>query len=358
MFEDKTPESIKAEILSEITEADTREGSYTSNLVSPTVTQIWKVYDAMNAVIPIAYIDETSGEYIDKRCAERGIARKPGTKAHTVLTFAGNDGTMIPAGTVFLTLDGLEYETAAAVMIAAGTANVTVNAVEVGEDYNVPAGSITNQYNSISGLSAVTNAAAAIGGTDPESDASLVTRYYNYLQKPATSGNVHHYEQWALEVDGVGAVKVTPLVNGPGTVGVMIVDADKQPVSAEVVAACAAHIEEERPIGPGADGIIVQSAAALQINVTATITIGSDTTLETVQAEFAAKLDAYLKKVADAYMRNPAMSEYQVLYNQVAYTLLGIESVTDYTALTVNGGMANIDVAADQVPVMGTVVVS
>lgn len=347
MFEDITPESIKGEILSEITAVDTREGSYINNVVSPTATQLWKAYDSMNAVIPIAFIDETSGEYIDKRCAEHGITRKPGTKAHAVLTLTGTDGTMIPAGTVFLTLDGMEYETTVAVTIASGTAAVTANADEVGEAYNVPPNSITNQYKSISGLSAVTNAAAATGGTDPESDESLVTRYYNYLQKPATSGNVHHYEQWALEVNGVGAVKVTPLANGPGTVGVMIVGADKQPVSGEVVTACAAHIEEVRPIGPE---ITVESAAALPINVTATVSIDTGTTLETVQAELTDKLETYLKSIA--------FVKYQVLYNQVAYILLGIESVTDYTELTVNGATANITVAANQVPVIGTVVVS
>ena len=347
MFEDITPESIKQEILSDITTADTREGSYTNKLVSPTATQIWKNYVAMNALLPIAYVDETSGEYIDKRAVEHGIIRKPGTKAHAELTLTGTDGTVIQAGTIFLTLDGLEYETAGAVTIASGTAAVTANAMEAGESYNVPAGSITNQYNSIGGLSAVTNAAAATGGTDPESDKSLVDRYYNYRQKPATSGNVHHYEQWALEVDGVGAVKVTPLVNGPGTVGVMIVGADRQPVSADVVAACAAHIEENRPIGPE---ITVESAAALQINVTASVTIESGTTLETVQAEFSEKLDNYLKSIA--------FVKYQVLFNQIAYILLGIDSVTDYTELKANGGTANITVAADQVPVIGTVTVS
>ncbi|MBE6831070.1 MAG: baseplate J/gp47 family protein [Ruminococcaceae bacterium] len=350
MYEDITPESIKEEVFSDLTNIDTREGSYTNNLVGPVAVQIWKNYQAMNALVPIAYIDETSGEYIDKRCKERGIVRKPGTKAHAELTFTGIDGTVIPAGTIFLTLDGFEFETAGAVTIVSGSAAATVNAVEVGEAYNVPVGSIGNQYKSISGLSAVTNSAAAAGGTDPESDKSLVERYYNYLQKPATSGNVHHYEQWALEVNGVGAVKVTPLLNGPGTVGVMVVGPDKQPVSSEVVFACAAHIEEVRPIGPGPDGIIVQSAVALQINVTAAVTIESNTTLEAVQEEFAEKLDAYLKSIA--------FIKYQVLFNQIAYILLGIESVTDYTSLTVNDGTANISVAADQVPVLGTVVVS
>lgn len=272
MFEEITPESIKAEILSGITAVDTREGSYINNLISPAALQIWKVYQSMNALLPIAYIDKTSGEYIDKRCAEIGITRKPGTKARAELTLTGTDGTVIPAGTVFLTLDGLEYITTAEVTITEGTATVTVIAAEVGEAYNVPAESIVNQYNSISGLTAVINTSAATGGTDPESDESLVTRYYNYLQKPATSGNVYHYEQWALEVNGVGAVKVTPLVNGPGTVGVMIVGPKKQPVSEEVVAACAAHIEEERPIGPL---VTVESAEGLSVNVSVTVTTDS-----------------------------------------------------------------------------------
>jgi uncharacterized phage protein gp47/JayE len=295
MFEDITPESIKADILADITAANMREGSYTNNLVSPVATELQKVYDGMNSVVPMVYIDETSGEYIDKKCAERGIPRKAGTKAHTDLSLTGTDGTVIPAGTVFLTLDGLEYESSASATVSSGTAIITVNAVEVGENYNVQAGSIVNQYTNISGLSAVTNAAAAIGGTDPEIDASLVARYYAYLQKPATSGNIRHYEQWALKVDGVGAVKVTPLANGPGTVGVLIVGPTKQPVSSDIVTNCADYIEENRPIGAE---VTVTSASGLAINVTATVTISGITTKAAVQSAFAAAPDTYLKSIA------------------------------------------------------------
>lgn len=348
MFEDITAESIKQNILNAMqTDIDKREGSYTSDMVAPVATELWKVYTAMNALLPIAFVDETSGEYIDKRAAEVGITRKAGTKAHAKLTLTGTAGTVVPAGTVFLTSDGLEYETDAdAVLDSSGTAVVTVNAAEVGETYNVPAGSITNQYNSLAGLSSVTNQAAAVGGTDPETDESLVNRYYAYLQKPATSGNAHHYEQWALEVDGVGAVKVTPLQNGPGTVGVLIAGPEKQPVDSEIVAACAAHIEENRPIGAT---VTVESAKGLTIDVSATVTIESSTTKETVQAALYEAVDAYLKSIA--------FENYTVLYNHIAYLLLGIDGVIDYTALTVNGGTANISIADDEVPVLGTVTV-
>ncbi len=348
MFEEITPESIKKSILDNMkTNLDKREGSYTNDMLGPTATELWKVYDAMNAVVPIVYIDETSGEYIDKKCTERGIIRKPGTKAHGELTFAGSDGTVIPAGTVFLTLDGLEYETAVATTITAGVATATIKAVEVGEVYNVQSGSITNQYNSISGLTEVTNKVATADGTDPESDKSLVDRYYNYLQKPATSGNIHHYEQWALEVDGVGGVKVTSLASGNGTVGVLIVGPTKQPVGSEIVTHCATRIEDNRPIGAT---VTVKSASGLAVNVAAAIAVESKITKEKVKAEFTLRLDAYLKSIA--------FVKYQVLYNQISFILLGIDGVVDYSALTVNGGTANIPIGADQVPVLGTVVIN
>lgn len=346
MFEDKTPEAIKTAILEAITMADTREGSYTNDMVSPLAVELWKLYDSLNALIPIVYVDETSGEYIDKKAAHYGISRKPGAKAYAMMHFAGTDGTIISKGTVFLTLDGLEFETAAAVTISGGTASITASAADIGEIYNVAAGTITQQLVSISGLNSIYND-AAVGGIDPESDASLVKRLYDYLQKPATSGNKHHYEQWALEVPGVGAAKVYPLWAGPGTVKVLIVGHDKSPVDSTVVGACAAHIEQLRPIGAI---VTVASAEGLEINVEAEILIESTTTREAVSEAFESSLAAYLKAIA--------FDRYEIIYNRIAFMLLDIEGVVDYTSLTVNGGTENIIIDDDQVPIAGTVVIS
>lgn len=346
MFEDKTPESIKADILGDISLADTREGSYTNEIVSPVALEIWKLYDSLKALLPIVFVDETSGEYIDKMAARYGIVRKAGTKATALMLFAGTDGTIVPKGTVFLTADGLQFITDEVATIVAGVASVTATALEVGEFYNVSAGTITQQIVSISGLSTVTNEAAT-GGTDPESDASLVTRLYAYLQKPASSGNVYHYEQWALEVDGVGAVKVVPLWDGAGTVKVLIVGPNKGPVDPTIVTNCAEHIEQYRPIGAE---VTVISAEGAEINVTATVELESTTTKAIVQAELAKRLTEYLQAIA--------FDKYEVVYNRIAYMLLDIDGVVDYSILTVNGGTDNITIDADQVPVAGTVVIS
>lgn len=345
MLDDKTPEGIKEEILSNLTMADTREGSYTNEMVSPVSLELWKAYESLKALIPIVYVDETSGEYIDKKAATYGIKRKAGTKAHALMHFTGNNGTLITKGTAFLTADGLEFETAEAVVIAGESAAVEVNAIEVGEIYNVSAGTITQQIVSITGLTSFSND-AAVGGTNPESDKSLVERLYNYLQKPASSGNVYHYEQWALEVNGVGGVKVVSLWDGPGTVKVLIVGPDKKPVDTEVVNNCATHIESNRPIG--AD-VTVLSPEGLEINVEASITIDNKTTKEAVKEALENSLSSYLQSIA--------FDKYEIVYNRIAYMLLDIDGVIDYSSLMLNGGTANIVIDAEQVPIPGTVVI-
>lgn len=348
MYEDLTVEDIKEDIISRLsTDIDTREGSFVNDMISAVAYEIWKVYQSLDAVIPIAFVDETSGEYIDKRCAEYGITRKAGTKATVTLTLTGTDGTVIEKGKVFLTSDGLQFETNETVKITDGTATVTATAVEVGEEYNVEAGTITKQLVSLNGLTSVTNEEAATGGTDPETDTALVKRLYDFLQNPATSGNVAHYRQWALEVDGVGAAKVIPLWNGPGTVKVLIVGNNNEPVDQSIVEKCRVHIEENRPIGAT---VTVVSAEGLPINVSASVIIDSTTTLENVRDSFEEALRVYLRSIA--------FSKYTLVYNRVAYMLLDIPGVIDYTSLTINGGTTNITIGDDQVPVLGTVVIS
>ena len=79
MYEDVTPETIEAAILEKITEFDTREGSFARSLVAPAAYELWKYYTALEGVPDMIFVDENSGSYIDKKAADYGITRKPGT---------------------------------------------------------------------------------------------------------------------------------------------------------------------------------------------------------------------------------------------------------------------------------------
>ena len=346
MYENLTPEYIKSDMLEEFTLADTREGSYTNTLVSPVAKAMWKVYTALNAVLPIVFVDETSGPYIDKNAEQFGIKRKQGTKATAKVLFQGEDGTVIPAGKVFLTIDSYEYTLDETVTIAGGTAAGILTAADVGEAYNAPAGAIFRQITNLGGITAVESEAAK-GGTDSESDAAYVKRFNDFRRRPATSGNVAHYMNWAQEVDGAGKAKVIPLWAGPGTVKVLIAGEHNQPVDHMIVEKVADHIEEVRPIGAT---VTVVSVIGVDIDVVAAVIIKPSTTLNAVIDAFSAALSAYLASIT--------LNDYLIVYNRVGYILLDIPGVVDFTSLLVNGGTSDIVLDEDEVPVVGNVEVA
>ena len=346
MYEHLTPEYIKADALADFHIAETREGSYTNTIISPLTYELWKVYQSLDAVVPIVYVDETSGIYIDKSAESYGIIRKPGAKAQASVMFFGVDGTVIQAGKVFLTTDSLQYTLDSEVIVSGGSGSGYLTAVEVGEKYNVPAEAIFKQLVNQSGIEQI-ECSEATGGADTETDAALVKRYDDYRRRPPTSGNVAHYEQWAVTVDGIGAAKIIPLWSGPGTVKVLVVGAHNQPVDGAIVSNCADYIESVRPIGAT---VTVLSAAGHAINIYAQIIIKPVADIEVVKTAFEAALTAYLESVA--------FEDYLVTYNRIGYILLDIPDVVNFLTLTVNGGTSDIVINADEVPVVGDIEVS
>lgn len=338
-----TPEEIKDNILADM-ELDTREGSFANDMVSAIAYEIWKVYDSLNAILPIAFVDETSGEYIDKRASEYGISRREGTHATVTLQITGDSGAIIPSGTVFTTEFGLEFETTEDATIVDTTVDVPAKSVDVGSVYNVDKNTITLQYQSLAGVDSVTNPAKAQGGTDVETDEALLARLNQYRQRPATSGNKYQYEQWAMEVSGVGGVKVTPLQNGPGTVGVLIIGYDKKPVDTAIVNACQQHIDSVRPIGAA---VTVSSAQSIAINITVQVTLADGVAIASVQDKF--------KSAVTDYLESLAFNGLTVLINAIGALLMDIDGVVDYSNLQLNNTTANVVVADNQVPILGEV---
>jgi len=348
MYDDKTPEGIKAEILEELEDiADIREGSYTNNLVSAAAYMCWRMYTSLAAVVPIAFVDETSGAYIDKRCAEYGLSRKTGVKAVCRLLVTGTDGAEIPAGTAFLTAGGLLYYTLEHAVISGGSVIVAAEAEDVGDAYNVGAGEVTRRYTNIAGVTEVTNPEAAAGGIDVESDASLVTRLREHMQQPATSGNIYHYIQWAKQADGVGYVYVMPLWDGPGTVKVCVAGDQLTAVDDAVITECAQAIEAQRPVGAA---VTVVSARPRKVAFFAEIALDGTAAPDEIKTAFQGEVAEYFKTIA--------FSGKPVSYNKLIYCLMSTAGVFDHSTVTVNGGDSNLVLEEDEVPYLDEVELS
>lgn len=349
MFEDQTYETIMARLLAKVPDTlDKREGSFIWDALSPAALELAEAYIQLDLVLQYGFAQTTYGQYLDYRAAEHGLTRKAATKATGQVTITGSSGAIVPAGALFATSAGVQFQTLTEVTIGdSGTATADIEAVEAGAAGNVPAGAITQIPVSIAGVTAVTNPTATSGGTDEESDADLLARLLERVQNPATSGNAAHYKQWALEVSGVGDAKVLPLWDGPGTVKVVIIDSNKQPANAEIVQNAADYIETVRPIGAT---VTVESATGLEIDVTATVTLATGAVLADVQAVFEEALTAYLQQIA--------FKQNYVSYAQVGSLLLDTPGVLDYSNLMLNNGTGNVSIGDAEVAVLGTVTLS
>lgn len=352
-YDELTPESIKASMLSDLqvggADISTREGSYANTLVSVAAYQLFKLYQVFPSLLGMVFPDETSGEYIDKNAAQVGMTRTPGTKATVEVTFTGTDGTYIAAGTaLYAPESGLQFLTTEDATITDGSATATAEAAEIGSDYNLPAESITSLYVNIAGVIGVTNAAAATGGTDMESDADFFARYHLRRTLPITSGNKNHYITWATEVDGVAYANCVPLWNGNGTVKVIIAGADRGPVDEAVRQACYDHIEDERPIGAT---VTVVSVVTRQIPLTASVTLVDGCSATDVKNQLTAA-------VSELLARQTFGESVTVPFSRFLACLLQCPGVADYSAFTVDGGTTAVTIDAEDAAVVGTVTVS
>lgn len=364
MFEDRTQENIKAEalaLLSPEAGVSALAGSYADATIGAAAGQISALYQVLPAVVSMLFVDESSGPYIDLVGSTYfNITRRPGTKAKCSITLNGDAGTTLPAGTVFLTRSGLEFLLLEAVTIPqGGTAEGKLEAAEAGAAYNVGAGEITRMYVNAAGLSSYVNGEAS-GGTDTEGDAALLARIRERREKPANGANGWQYRQWALSVAGVGDAKVVELADGPGTVGVTIVDSNMAPASPEIVEACQALLDAQRPVGAT---VTAAAPGEVEIAVSATVVLTSPATAETVKETFAARLKEYLAGVIRAkysavYYGPEEDKAYTVIYNRILALLLTIDGVENASSLTVGGGTSDVTIQANQAPVAGTVEVT
>ena len=351
-FDSLTPEGIQDMLrafLSDELGLSTAEGTLLQIILAPGAYVFWEGLQALRAQVPISFVDETSGRFIDKNAAGYGITRKPGTAASVLLTFTGLAGTTIPAGTLCVTQDGLGFATDEALTLGeSGSGTVTATADAVGTAYNVPAGAIIRMQQAVSGVTALTNEEAAAGGTDPETDAALFARLDAYKKTPPTSGNDRHYHQWALAVNGVGAASVIRCWDGPGTVKVIIADMVLRPVEEELRAEVAAYIETQRPVTAE---VTVESAAGVPVEVSVTVETDGTVSKPATEQELTERLAEYLGEIAFT-------EGAEVVYNRVLVIVMSLPGVTDCADLLVGGGTDNVPLDADEIPMLGAVTVN
>lgn len=322
---------------------DTEEGTFTHDLLSPSANEIARLYTMMDFAISQAFLVSAEGDFLSDKTREFGITRKAAQKAVGTVTFYGENGTRIPKSSIVATVKNIQFETTEEATIKGNSIDIPVQAVNPGEEYNIEAYTIKTLSTSITGISKVENKENFVGGRLIEDDDTLRSRTFTKIMYPSASGNANHYKDWAYSVNGVGAVKVMPVWKGPGTVKVIILDANKKPANSTLINKVYQHIEKNRPIGAT---VTVATAKTVDFTVSVYIKQFGSGLMEDIKEEFIKRINEYLYKVA--------FEQERVSYNKIVAILESMDSVADYMNVKINGLSIGQDLTleSDQIPVL------
>lgn len=341
-FSGKTYANILSEQLSRVPDdLDKREGSIVQTALGPESWYLEGVYMDMHRLQDNVYAGTAGGGSLDRIAEAYGITRKPATYAHKQGVF----NVQVPIGFRVSAIqeEHIIYRAVGYMGATDGLHTYDMECERHGEIGN----GYTGQLLPIDYAQGLTSAMLTIilsAGTEEESDNALRARLLNAIQKPSTSGNRYDYYNWAMECEGVGAAKVFPLAGGPGTVKVIIADANMSAAGTGLLKTVREHIEELRPIG--AD-VTVASVVEKAVNVSAGIKLQAGMNLGAVQNAFQAALTDYLHR--------EALDMSYVSLARVGNLLLGTDGVEDYSGLLLNGVSGNMVLTEEEIAVTGTV---
>lgn len=297
------------------------------------------------------------GEELDRFVFQKkGLHRKQAKASKGELEVKGNG--VISIGDIFETDSGTRFKALERKEIL-GIGKVFIEAIMAGESGNVGANTIKLIPITIQGITSIKNLEPTFDGYNEETDDSLRERYFIEIQKPATSGNIYHYMQWAREVVGVGDSKIFPLWKGNNTVQIVIIDDNKLAANQELIDRVQNYIDPkgdnnvswgtgagQAPIGAYCT---VSSATSKKINIECTLILNHGYILDPLKPLIEAEIKKYLKSIA--FQRD------SVSYAVLSSWILQVEGIQEWTVFTINGGHENIFVGEKEIAELGDVII-
>lgn len=338
MFENMTYEKILNNMLMKVTsDVDKREGSVIYDALAPCAYQLAQAYFNLSNYADLFYADTAVDEYLDRKAADYGITRKPAAYAQRRVETTGpiDVGTRWAIGeTTYKIIE----ESDDGIYVAA-----CEQSGEMGNTYN---GTLENIDN-VNGITAVlTDIIEA--GTNEESDESLRSRIKQYLTIPYQNGNTSQYLKWATEFDGIGTAKIFPLWAGGNTLKISITNRQYLPAETALVERFQKYMD------PGSTGL---GNGAAPVGCKVTVTGGTQLNIDVSGSIVLAEGYSEAEGVSDAiagYLASITYAKSSVSYMKIGSVLLDCLSISDVSDLTVNGGITDIPLEGDNIPVLNS----
>ena len=334
------------------------EGSYNFDIASAVAQELQNFYvkieDLQKELFPWSCTKEP---YLSYHLTCYGLTRLSNTKATGTVTIKGKNTALISVDTIIVSRLGVRYKTLFnAIIDNTGQVEVGIEAVNGGTDGNCAAGDITGFEIENPNIYSVVNKEPITGGAPIETVEDAKKRMKRKASLPSHSGNKNNYLLWLDEMGGIGRVAVygpSDSVGVPaGEDHVYFADFKGQVPSSEQVERVKNYLNttEKRPIGCN---LVVKGFSPLVTNLTfgeVTVKRGSITKDEWIET---LKNNIQLGYTTDGFLISNIIP-----YAKIGSLALNIKGTILYNDLKINNVTSNLDIAYNQIPIMGTITIT
>lgn len=361
MFEVVTYEKIMGRMLARIPNSlDKREGSVIWDALAPAAMELESMYFVLQDFIKETFGDTASRENLIRRASERGISPYKASKA----VLKGIFDIEIPLGSRF-SLEDLNYTAVKFIQhnTATNLYEYELECESSGRIGNTKTGKII-PIDYISNLGRAEITELLIPGQDEEGTEVLRKRYFDSFNMKAYGGNISDYKLKVHEIEGVGAVKVTPVWNGGGTVLLTVLDSDFNQASTTLIKKVQDIIDPTKDaqglgVAPIGHIVTVQGTTNVPVNITTTISFEPNFTWPLVKLKVEEVIKNYLLELRKTWaLKNEKVSNNLVVrVSRIEAKILDINGILDIQSTTINGSSNNLQLTEYEIPVWGGITV-
>lgn len=352
MFEDETYEAIIARMTARVAEKypefDYREGSMIFNALAPASMELAILYDAVDNTLKEQFVQTASRDSLLKLCVQMGM--DVDQFAATYCTVKAQFDAEVEIGTRW-NCDMYNYIVTDFIGLEDGVWLYYMDCETAGSAPNFTIGEITPINYVNNNLRNAVIVEVTTTAQDEWTDDEIRSTYIDFVNNAGTDGNVAQYKAWAKAYPGIGKYKVFPLWNGDNTVKVSILDEDYLPCSEDFVAEFQDYLDPDTTgmgdgVAPIGAFVTVSTATRKTINVSAEVSVTEGFNSDEVMSMLTESLGVYFRSIS--YDKDI------VSYMNVGAVLSEVAGVDFINLLKINNSTANITLADEEVPSLGT----
>ena len=355
MYEDKNYKSILADMKKYIGDEIVKsEGSLVHNALSALAYEFEKLYIQMDFIIEQSHAGTADIEHLEMIALDRAIVRKEATNAYVKAEF----NTAIPIGSRF-SLKGYNYKVVEVINDSLHHYKMMIE--ETGAGANTLKGDLI-PIDFIDGLESAKVTELLVAGDEEEDRDSLYKRYIQSFTSQSFAGNISAYKEKFASIQGIGGSKIYPTWNGAGTVKAVLISSENTAVSSYLIEQIKKEAVPDKGAGYGwvpiGHNLTIESVKEVTVSVSTQITYASGYSSANLSESIKAKIQGYLKSIAEAWKEGDEHTEAIVYIARLESAILEVKGVLDVNNTKLNKKSNNLTLRSDEIPKAGEVELS